>query len=168
MSSESAFSAATLYLVPDEKRFVKNPFTGETEPLSIPYREFFVLHQLIKIVGLEAAMKAASYLVFVANDLGLSAEQNERLHHVLEAIHSYQGPDNETDVVLLTYDLLSDRAISRDEAADLASDLLGRPIKSDAWRKRVDRFAEAHGLPKIEAYKRRRGEPDNVKLISPT
>lgn len=53
-------------------------------------------------------------------------------------------------VLALTYTWLRERYISHKEAAQFASSVLGREIKPDTWRKRVDRWAEAHNLPKVE------------------
>jgi hypothetical protein len=61
------------------------------------------------------------------------------------------GTNTEVQQVLaLTYNLLRGHMLNHAEAAQLASSILGREIKPDTWRKRVDRWAKTHGLPKVE------------------
>jgi hypothetical protein len=64
-------------------------------------------------------------------------------------------PPKDTDrdvnrVLAISYTLLRDRAISHADAAKMASSILGREINQDTWRRRVDRWAKAHGLPKVD------------------
>jgi len=150
------FFAGTLYIMPDNERFfMKDVYTGGVRPLTIPYREFFALHQLIKSVGLEGALKAAMYLTQVANELGLSGEQTQRLQNMLEAVNTYQGPDKEEDVLELTHTLLRRREVTHEEAADVASSLLGKRYSANAWRMKLSRWADKNGLTQVEQRKRR-------------
>ena len=75
-------------------------------------------------------------------------------------VYTLRGPDKEDDATELTYGLLYDKQVSRDEAADLASALLGRTISSEAWRKHIDRWAAAKGLPKVGHRKRQTDKTD--------
>ncbi len=67
-------------------------------------------------------------------------------------------PEKEDDVLRFSYVLLRKRRITRAEAASIATRLLGReePINVDAWRSRVDRWAERQKpkLPPVEIRKR--------------
>jgi len=56
--------------------------------------------------------------------------------------------------IATAYILLRQNKITRDLAAFQAQSLLGREISTDTWRKRVDRWAERRGLPRVELYKR--------------
>lgn len=57
----------------------------------------------------------------------------------------------EDPILSFCYYMLRAKRITRQQAADLASDILGRPIDREAWRKRVDRWAAApeRRLPQI-------------------
>lgn len=74
-----------------------------------------------------------------------------------------ESEDLEEFVLWRTYTWLRDKQITRKQAAQFAADVLGKEISTDTWRKRVDRWAEARHLPKIEIYKRRGHESDSVK-----
>ncbi len=50
----------------------------------------------------------------------------------------------------LTYHLLRSRSISHARAAEIASQLLGAEFSTEAWRRRVERWARKHNLPKVE------------------
>jgi hypothetical protein len=85
----------------------------------------------------------------------------ERLRLILEAVHRSpigQAEDLEDHVLWRSYTWLLEKQINRKQAARYASDVLGREISTDTWRKRVDRWAEKQHFPRVEIYKR--GEPD--------
>ena len=62
----------------------------------------------------------------------------------------------EDQLLSLCYWLLKNKTFSREQAARFASARLPKPVDKDAWRKRVDRWAEAKGLPKVEQRKQKR------------
>ncbi len=59
-----------------------------------------------------------------------------------------------------TYRMLYERQITREQAAHLAASWINKPVTTEAWRKRVDRWAEDQGKPKIE---QPRGRPRKHK-----
>ncbi len=67
-------------------------------------------------------------------------------------------PANEEDVLRFTYVLLRYKRITREQAAAIATDLLGKQelINKDAWRFKVDRWADRQNpkLPPVEIRKR--------------
>ncbi len=69
---------------------------------------------------------------------------------------------NEHNVLEMTYELLHASKISRGNAAVLASDILGKKINPDAWRKAVDKWARDNHKPPVDLPRGRpsRGKPE--------
>jgi hypothetical protein len=53
----------------------------------------------------------------------------------------------------VSYEALSAKRMTRKQAAELASAILGKTIQRDAWRQSVDRWAAKKGLPKVGLHK---------------
>ena len=68
--------------------------------------------------------------------------------------------DQEDLLLAFSYERLRDKQMSRPQAADVASSILGRRVTPDAWRKAVDKWAHAQGLPKVDLV---RGRPKKRK-----
>ncbi len=58
--------------------------------------------------------------------------------------------DDEEAVLDITYRALRDGIYNRGDAAIFASQMLGRNLSSEAWRKRVDRWADNKKLDPVE------------------
>ncbi len=67
-------------------------------------------------------------------------------------------PNEESLLIDFSYNMLRQREATRADMAHFASFMLGETIGTEAWRKRVDRWAERQGLPKVEQYKRKSNE----------
>ena len=96
-------------------------------------------------------------------------EENEKLTNALrQGFQSLleqskrEGWKTQTDY-LLSYTYHEQRAhkMTRQEAAELASRTLGKPISMHAWRMRVDRWARDHGFPPIE-HRKRKARPSST------
>ncbi len=59
-------------------------------------------------------------------------------------------PTREDLLCFFSYQLLSQGLANRPEVAQLVSYLLGRTIETDTWRKRLDKYIEAHGLAALK------------------
>lgn len=107
--------------------------------------------------GIDHAIDLLAAGVRLAGYALLSDEQFLHVHAALSALQSDVALVADAEELLLrrTYELLRDKRITRDGAATLASALFGLPITTDAFRKRVDRWAETHGLPPLGQTKRR-------------
>ena len=56
----------------------------------------------------------------------------------------------EERALVVTYSLLRSKAVSHEHAANIASTMLGKTYSAEAWRKKLERWAQKHELPKIE------------------
>ncbi len=64
-------------------------------------------------------------------------------------------PKSEDLLIEASYEALRQGLLTRGQAAEFASELLGRRVTMDTWRKRVDRWADQKKLPKVEIYQRK-------------
>ena len=74
-------------------------------------------------------------------------------NHFFEQAEREQWNTPTDELLSCSYHLLRERKITRAAAAAFASLRLNKHIASDTWRKRVDRWASARGLPKVEQRK---------------
>ncbi len=82
-------------------------------------------------------------------------EETRRVVMMLhDAINRHQTPEDL--LCFFAYQLLSGGLANRTEVAQLASYLLERPIESDTWRKRLDKYIEAHKLKRLTLAQGRR------------
>lgn len=112
----------------------------------------------------ELGVRRAVHLVQFATEpvWGIATEQpnyppgkNEaRLYaifnHFFEQAEREQWKTPTDELLSWSYHLLRERKITRTAAAAFASMRLNKHINPDTWRKRVDRWASARGLPKVE------------------
>jgi hypothetical protein len=141
---------------------VINPRTGQPDIIELQIAVAASLYRTFQNEGLEAVADLV-YLVIALREGKVSKEEQDRLlvpiRDILEALTtSFQN--NEDMLLSASYSLLHDKRITREEAALMASRGLGKKTTTDAWRKRVDRWAEKEGLPKVELYTRRHDESD--------
>ncbi len=88
------------------------------------------------------------------------AEKQREEHNIASMLQALDRnreklANSEEDILDLSYRQLLFKQWTREEAAENASTLLQRPISTEAWRKRVDRWAEARGRPPLGQTKRR-------------
>lgn len=158
--------------------------TGEDASIQIDARDMggpilnigTQIWELFRLTGRTAGWKAALSLLILgahiqkaaaAQDVHLDPAQAELtpddidlLTGVFKTLRQAVFDINEDNVLEMTYKLLHAGQISRGQAAVLASDLLGKKIKPDAWRKRVDKFAHDAGKPKIQLPRSKRDDPE--------
>jgi hypothetical protein len=95
-----------------------------------------------------AANDVMTSLVLVVPDARLEVTDPSRV-----LFHYTEWPSPDDRLLSFCYYLLRDKQINRIQAAEFASwvrEKEGRgPVLTEAWRKRVDRWAGQHGLPQI-------------------
>ncbi len=157
---------------------LEDPETGNLHEIAIPFYLFLAVHRVVKQGkrgGIDARFIAffGAYLqIFLDLRKGqpyedtstLEKEAGQRLEHYsqqigqiiydLEVTAKEHFKDDEDLLLRATYTMLKNGFMSRSEAVDFANQMLGKNFTTDAWRKRVDRWAEHEGLPKVEQYKR--------------
>jgi hypothetical protein len=137
----------------------KDPWSGQTFTMELSsYMSWDVIKTLLDI-GPEAAVGLVRLVTepLLYGDTEYRAEPpikyHARLRAVLYALHKLAIDEQwkaETDqVISLCYHLLRERKINRRNAADLASLLLKKETSTETWRKRVDRWVEKKGLPRV-------------------
>lgn len=103
--------------------------------------------------GYQRAVEVAQFGAWLVKESDLSGSEMDRLRGVFAALYQYAEREKWTtrlDAVLSAcYHMLRDRVVSRNGAAEFASEQLGEDIKPEAWRKRVDRWASARRLPPV-------------------
>ena len=142
-------------LVEQVVRFnVKDPVTCDTWPVALDVAEFWRFYQLIKSEGIEQARSLVlSGLQFARHEV--TEEDTRRISAALWEVQHYPVFSPEEIQLWRSYWELQRKETTRDEAAQRASAFLETPISTDAWRKRVDRWAEDQGLPALGQTKRR-------------
>jgi hypothetical protein len=139
--------------------------TGEMFPFTLSISQFWGWYDTITRWGLEQALEMAAYsATLVKHELvekgphgaitvtgQLPDQDHAYLRKMLEALKAYGDRfSNRNEYVLaLSYDLLSRREWTRDQALRFAQNMLDPTISADAWRRRVDRWAGREGKPAI-------------------
>ncbi len=77
------------------------------------------------------------------------------IESVSEQLLGEEWTTPEDRVLAFTHRALHTNQMKWDEAADVATRALGKEISPGALRKRLERWAPEHGLPKIEKYRPR-------------
>ena len=130
--------------------------TGEPYTIEPSVVTLRILTELIDTWGMG---QARDLLIFGASLVKRDAAKHSasRLQVILDSVQRSaigKAEDLEAFVLWRSYTWLLDKQINRKQAARYASDVLGREISTDTWRKRVDRWAEKQGFPRVEIYKR--------------
>lgn len=128
--------------------------------LKIDLRVFAHLRQLLKTT---AGRDLAIQFIFTSLDIVQVSSKDEtydRVSATLDAVERFRFQDTDDFLLSRSYHLLRDKKLGRAAVATVASSMLNTPISTDSWRKRVDRWAEKEGLPKVELYNRRQDESD--------
>jgi hypothetical protein len=133
------------------------PGTVELGTLTPPIDRLANLYRIVQDIGMQAIYDLV-YLVLAIEDEAVNEEKQLQIGFRLEFIYNTLGSvfSSPEDMLLnFSYALLQTRQITREYAASMASRALGREMSTTAWRKRVDRYAEAQGLPPLGQTKRR-------------
>ncbi len=117
--------------------------------------------EFIALIGANA-IKATSIVDGKEVDSGtlqpLTDEDRRRVQIVVREVSKAaqeKWPKSEDLLIQASYEAVRAGLLTRGQAAEFASELLGRTISADTWRKRVDRWADQKRLPKIEIYQRK-------------
>ena len=145
------------------KLTVTDVVRGTERTEEMPLATYFQFLYLIKTVGQRYTADLAIAGVEVASERQVTANEMLRVEAVLSAIqqHAETLEDPEEWILKYSYDSLRAKTMDRAHAAFVASALLNKPIKTDAWRKAVDRWAEKNDLPKVEIHRRSKVKTDN-------
>jgi hypothetical protein len=93
----------------------------------------------------------------------LTPSTGERLEFMIDQLWQVLLKEfpKQVDFLLDTsYKMLRNGYFSRSEAAEFASQMLGKPIESEAWRKRVNKFARDRGRDPLDLPKGRPKKPE--------
>ena len=128
---------------------------------------FWSWYETINQWGIEYAYQMAAESVRVvqhqiSGQHDLTDAERSSLRRWLEAIKSdgdiYQ--DREGEALTVSYNMLQNGSWTRQRAADFAGYLLGYPIQSDAWKKRLDKWIAKNNKPKLQLPRARRIDPE--------
>jgi len=151
-------------------RFQLN-YTEQTESGTKRYAEHFRLHlfsaweiaDAVQKMGGHQALEFARFAVTIARLTPTieqpmpSPEEEQRLTQAINGLmlmFTRQWDTLEDRVIDFTYQWMRRKAMTREMAAFFASKQLGF-ITTDAWRKKVDRWAKSNGYPALGQTKRR-------------
>ena len=133
---------------------ITDPVTGNTQAITIDAATFLHFHQLIKTEGADHAYTIATAgLQFAQHDV--SEHDVKWIQAVLRGIQNVPEFSQEELLLSLAYWNLRLKKTTREESATHASAFLSTTISTDAWRKRVDRWAKAQGYDALGQTKRR-------------
>lgn len=128
-----------------------DPSTGETfyallsEPLFLDY------YRIIREHGLEYAQRLALGGLAI-NGHNVTENDRGRARAMLSALHAaatqFYG-DKEEALLEMSYDRLRARKETYEEAAKVAESILRKPFTPDAWRRKIARWAERTGRPRV-------------------
>ncbi len=123
--------------------------------------EFIDLYKVVQTegVGIANSLKLARFAALLWKTIERRPHAEQVFDVVWESIFDLLQTEKDrwetkADVILsLTYALLKHKQMTHIQAAELASEELGRTFTETAWRLRVKRWAEKRGLDPVEIYK---------------
>ena len=133
-----------------------DPATGEEDRHVIPTVHFWALYNVMQTMGVDYAYTVALYGAMLVKP-DFSDADNTTISDKISAVNAFirENPDREETALKYSYQILRSVKASRPAVAQFASDILGKEVPADSWRKRVDAWAAAKGLPKVGLYKHR-------------
>ena len=145
---------------PDHVEMHWESVDGRDLMILLPHDVCATLLNIIDSYGADHAQELLMTAVRVAHAAENQSEEVP-VYNVAQFIQALKNDraklTNEEHVFLAqSYEHLKSKDWTRAQAAAFASTMLGRAIGIEAWRKRVDRWAEDQGLPAIGQTKRRR------------
>ncbi len=123
---------------------------GKDITVDVPLDDLAGTYLVIKAVGAVNAGRVWNFALRISQALVKSGVENPEVSLVstFRLIESLPTIENSEDIALgLSYGLLREKKINRQQAHLIATSLLGDVGDVNAWRKRVDRYAERHKLP---------------------
>jgi hypothetical protein len=131
------------------------------KPIRTPPIPFVVLYNVYRLVNrsalqFETAYHIAQFGAWIATHGQAPFEDLAYLARVLLSMRNTVFypidiilEDDEEALISLTYLLLRSRSMTHAEAAQAASEILGKPVSANTWERRVARWAKRKGLPRI-------------------
>ncbi len=131
--------------------------------ISIPPKTMGLIRLAGTTVGWDAVVAIAALAATLQRSIDLPGvpmtdEEYRKLAVTFTALHATAATLSRDGVLEVTYELLRERKINRAQAAVLASDVLQKKVKTDTWRKAVDKWAADSGRPPIELPRGRPGK----------
>ena len=129
---------------------------------SVPAHEFWDAYEAITRAGIDGALRlaAATSWLLTNGEHPLTQDEAQRLRNFFDRIEDIgkQWTSREEFVLGFTYEQLHAKKITREQAAKLASRVLKKPYTTDAFRVKLDRWAEhpSRRLPKVGIRKRQK------------
>ena len=139
---------------PTVRLIVRSAITGEIE-FELPAAAFLRICWSLPPGkdGYQHAMEMAQFGAWLVKQSDLSTSEIERLRTVFAAFYHYAEREQWTTrldpLLSACYHMLRDKLVTRRGAAEFASQQLNEYVDPEAWRKRVDRWAMARGLPPV-------------------
>ncbi len=141
---------------------------GVEEQESITFASAWGLFYIYKKVGLDAVINVAKLGALGVKGKKLNEEDALRIGKLLGALLNSldeRFKHEEEFLLYMTYQGLFRNYITRKEAADVVAWLTDKPMKTDTWRKKMDKYIKAHDLDPVEL---RTGRPKGTKPESNT
>ena len=132
--------------------------SGASTEVTLDPAVFVGLVHVTRTLGWEHALAVLQFGATLVKP-ELTAVDTQRLEYTLTALDRYiaQWEDPAELALALSYEQYREHQLTDAQAALFATALLGQPVSADAWRQRVDRWAEAqHLLPRDGALQQRR------------
>ena len=122
--------------------------SGESTEVTLDPAAFVGLVHMTRTLGREHARAVLQFGATLVKP-ALTAVDTQRLDDVLTALERYiaQWDDPVELAMALSYEQRRDHQLTDAQAALFATALLDQPVSADAWRQRVDRWAEAQQRP---------------------
>jgi hypothetical protein len=116
----------------------------------LEFRRFYNIYRAINSIDLIDVKDLAIYFGLAIKQEQLTEKDALRLSAAIKVLRRDEHWETPEDPILsLTYFLLQQRDITHTQAADFASEILGRQIKVNTWKQRVRRWAQKQGLPPV-------------------
>ncbi len=134
----------------------------------MPITYAWALFYTYKKAGLDALTQVAKLgAIAIRGDDKLTQVESERLGMIIGVpLSHFKKFDSEEELLLfMTYQVLREKQITREQAAQIVTWLTGKEMKADTWRKKMDKYIEVEGLDPVEL---RKGRPKGAKPESNT
>ena len=131
-----------------------DPATGDVHIFRLGVGALWGIYKVASLWGREQAYTLLE-LGAAAVKHPLSEQETTHLRLLLDTIIDdsavvFQEGRLEDFTIGFTYLLLQKKQITRTDAAEMASSILGRDVHPDTWRRTVDAWAKKRGLEKLD------------------
>ena len=135
--------------------------TGVVWHVTLTFDAWATFVETIRTHGIDHAL-ALAMAPFAMLDQDLTEEDERRIRTTLLAMERYAPlvAEKKDELLAFSYSRLKFTRMTRKRVAEIVSAILGEEVRPDAWRKAVDKWAHAQGLPKVDLV---RGRPKKRK-----